>query len=390
MSTGRRPLSSAGSSPQQASRFSGLRGRASHQPSASTSRQGSDQLPSDARSAPNGNPGLGPPQQAGSTPLSQRSPSQSLSSSLLRPQGSQPPLLKPQGSPEWQSNIAYSPQSSVTSQTSNTAAGVSLSLLTQQDGTQLEQQSSTQGIRFTSTPRLGAAQSVESAAGIGPDGMAFEGSSPLPQAVLQQPQGIQQQPSGSATQGNMLQPQGSAAQPLPPIAPLAHQSSAASQQTEAASGTTAGGALRGQLQQSRLQEPRTVSDMQRQGWFQNGLYDDGQDPNLHNPRWVFRSSCMFSSFCTAVSRSKRVLTMTRNLTSDLRGYVSTCCQSIAALDLNRLALIIYREDTCMRACKQQTLGTESQHPFAKLDIFGTLRFARTACHTERHTQIYCT
>ncbi|KAL3142179.1 hypothetical protein ABBQ38_002532 [Trebouxia sp. C0009 RCD-2024] len=320
MSTGRRPMPSTGSSPQQASRLSGLRGRASQQPSASSSRQGSGQMPFDARSASTSNPGLGSLQQGGTIPPSQRSPSQSLTSSRLRTQGSQPPLLKPQGSPEWQSNIAYSPLNSITSQQSNKVAGVPLSVLTQQGSTPLMQQSSTQGIRFTSTPRLGAAQSVGSAAGDVPGGMAYEGTSPLPQAILQH-EGSQQQPTGdfrlgvhqpephdpggssaartwdSATQGNLLQPQGSADQPqgyqLQPQgsaaqpslrgAPLAQQSSAAAQQTEAAGVTTPGG-LRGQLQQSRLQEPRTISDMQRQSWFQNGLNDDGQDPNLHNPR----------------------------------------------------------------------------------------------------------
>lgn len=315
MSTGRRPMPSAGNSPQEASRFSGLRGRAGQQPSASSSRQGSWQMRSDARSVPASNPGLGSPQQGGSTAPSQRSPSQSLSSSLLRPQGSQPPLLKPQGSPEWQSNIAYSPQSSVTSQQSNKAAGVPLNVLTQQGSTPIMQHSLTQGIRFTSTPRLGAAQSVASAAGHVPGGMAYEGTSLLPQAILQQHEGSQQQPRGmfklevhrpephdlagsnavgawdSTTQGNLLQPKGSAAHPSLPSAPLAQQSSAASQQTEAAGGTTPG-ALRGQLQQSGLQEPRTISDMQRQSWFQNGLNDDGQDPNLHNPRWVLRYKCV--------------------------------------------------------------------------------------------------
>lgn len=333
MSTGRRPISSAGSSPQQASRFSGLRGRPSQQPSASTSRQGSGQLPLDDRSASASQPGSGLPQQAGSTTPLQSSPAQSLSNSLLRPQSSQPPLLKPQGSlPQWQSNIAYSPQSSVTSQQSNRAAGVPLSILTQQGSTPLVQQSSTQGIRFTSTPRLVADPSIGSEAANVPGGMAYEGTLQQPEGSQQHPaieysanagtylyeprlqvrqphsgdpfgssvgqtsdfttQGNVPQPQGSAEQpqGYLLQPQGSIAQPSSSINPLVQQSSAASQQTEAGSSTAPGG-LRGQLQQGSLQEPRTVSDIQRQSWFQDGLSNDAQDPNLHNPRCVLAYKC---------------------------------------------------------------------------------------------------
>ena len=319
MSTGRPPKFSAGSSPQQASRFSGLRGRASQQPSVSSSRQGSGQLrqPYDDRTASGSRQGSGLLE---STLSSQRFQSQSLSGSMLRPQSSQPLLLRPQSSqPEWQSNIAYSPQSSVTSQQSNTALTFPLRPLSQQGSTPLMQQASTQGIRFTSTPRLGTNQSVESGAVTEPGAMANEGSLQQPQANLQPLEGSQQQlaagssaqaeiiytsqptlqvrlpqsdgalesshaqPPDFATQGYLPHPQGDAAQPSSSSTPLAQHSSAASQQAEALSSTPQGGLIR-QMQQGRLQEPRTMSDMQREGWFQNDVYDDGQDPNLHNPR----------------------------------------------------------------------------------------------------------
>ena len=320
MSSGRPPKFGAGSSPQQASRFGGLRGRASQQPSASTSRQGSGQLqqPFDDRTALDySRQGSG---LLGSALSSQRSRSQLLSGSMLRPQSSQPPLLRPESSqPEWQSNIAYSPHSSVTSQQSNTARASPARPLPQQASTPLTQQTSTQGIRFTSTPRLGTNQRVESGVVYGPGAMAHEGRLQQPQASLQPLEGSQQQvaaessshaepmytyqpklhvrlpqsddasesvaaqPSDSATLGHLPQPQGNAAPPSSSNMPLAQHSSAASQQAEALSSTPQGG-LRGQMQQGRLQEPRTMSDMQREGWFQNDVYDDGQDPNLHNPR----------------------------------------------------------------------------------------------------------
>lgn len=314
MSSGRPLRFGTGSSPQQASRFSGTRGRASQQPSPSTNRQGSGQL-----QQPYGDRAASDSRQ-GSTLGSQRSQPQSLSASMLRPQASS----QPQSSqPEWQSNIAYSPQSSVTSQHSNTAFAFPPQTLAQQDSTPLMQQSSssTQGIRFTSTPRLGTSQSVESASAFPPSGQALEGSLQQPQAIFLPPESSQQQlaaefsaqagpvftsqprlqvrlpqtdgasgsgaaqRSDSATQGYQPQPQGGAAQPSPSSMPLAQHASAASQQAEALSGTPQGG-LRGPMQQSRFQEPRTVSDMQREGWFQNDVYDDGQDPNLHNPRYA--------------------------------------------------------------------------------------------------------
>lgn len=318
MSTGRPPKFGAGSSPQQASRFSGLRGRASQQPSASSSRQGSGQLrqPYEDRTA-DSRQGSGV---LGLTLSSQQDQSQSLSSSMLRPQSSQPPLLRPQSSqPEWQSNIAYSPQSSVTSQQSNTVPAFPLRALSQQGSTPLMQQTSPQGIRFTSTPRLGNKQSVESGVVYEPGAMAHEGTLQQPQAGLQPLEGSQQQaaaasseqsgpmytsqpklqvrlpqsddasgseaarPLHSATQGYLLQPQGDAAQPSSSSLLPAQTSSAASQQAEALNSTPQGG-LRAQTLQGRLQEPRTMSGMQREGWFQNDVYDDGQDPNLHNPR----------------------------------------------------------------------------------------------------------
>ena len=319
MSTGRPPKFGAGSSPQQASRFSGLRGRASQQPSDSSSRQGSGQLRQayDDRTASDSRPGSG---LLGSTLSSQRFQPQSLSGSMLRPQSSQPLLLRPQSSqPEWQSNIAYSPQSSVTSQQSNTALAFPLRPLSQQGSTPVMQQTSTQGIRFTSTPRLGTNQRVESGTVNEPSVIATEGSLQQPQASLQPLEGSQQQvaaasslhaepiytsqpklqvrllqsddasgsvaaqPSDSAAQGYLPQPQGDAAQPSSSSMPLAQHSSAASQQAQTLSSTPQGGLTR-QMQQGRLQEPRTMSDMQREGWFQNDVYDDGQDPNLHNPR----------------------------------------------------------------------------------------------------------
>ena len=322
MSSGRPPKFGAGSSPQQASRFSGLRGRASQQPSASTSRQGSGQLlqPSDDRTAPASRQGSDLLRQPGSTLSSPQSHPQLLSNSMLRPQSSQSPLLRPQGSqPEWQSNIAYSPQSSVTSQQSNTAPGFLQSVLTSQGSTPLMQQSSTQGIKFTSTPRLGADPNGTLGLTLLPGGMTLEGRSQQPQSTLQPLEGSQQQPatdssaqtgpeytshpklqvrlpqsdnpsasdaaqtSDSATQGYLPPPQGSAAQPSSSSIPLTQQSSATSQQIATPSSAQQGG-LRGQMQHSRLQEPRTMSDMQREGWFQNDVYDDGQDPNLHNPR----------------------------------------------------------------------------------------------------------
>ena len=184
------------------------------------------------------------------------------------------------------------------------------------------QQGSSQGVTFTSTPRLLAGQS-SSPALLSSGGMLHEGSLQQPeQGSSQQSQGSSQQapvispPSsepfytsqprlqaseaseqgylqlqtGSSIQmqGNSIQrqissmqPQGSTELPSTSSLPLAQQSSGVSQQAEASSSTLQGA----QAQQARLQQPRTYSGVQRQGWFQNDLYDDAQDPNLHGPRY---------------------------------------------------------------------------------------------------------
>ena len=40
------------------------------------------------------------------------------------------------------------------------------------------------------------------------------------------------------------------------------------------------------MQQQAEPGARTESGMLRQGWFQNDLYSDDADPNLHNPRYA--------------------------------------------------------------------------------------------------------
>ena len=329
LSTGRPPRFGAGSSPQQASRFSGLRGRASpQQSSAATSRQGSGQLrqPSDdSRSVPASGQGSGLLYQAGSVLSSQP---QLPASSALRLQSLQAPSVSPQASNlQWQSNMAYSPQNSATSQHSNPAFNFSRTANGQQAGSSHDQQSYSQAVTFTSTPRLRAGQTGTPAALLS-GGMVHEGSLQQPgQGSLQQSQGSLQQPpvisqtsseplytsqprlqaSGGEqgylqpqpgtsvqTQDNSIQPlftsmqpQGSIELPSTSSIPLAQQTSGASQQAETSSSTPQGA----QAHQDRLQQPRTYSGVQRQGWFQNDTYDDAQDPNLHGPRYCHSLVC---------------------------------------------------------------------------------------------------
>ena len=377
MLAGRPPKFAGGSSLQQTSRFSGLRGRASQQPSASSTRQGSGQLqqPYDYRSTSDSRQVSG---LLGSTLISHRSPSQSLSGSMRGPQSSQPPVLRPQSSqPEWQSNIAYSPHSSVTSQQSNTALAFPLRALSQQGSTPSMQHTSTQAIRFTSTPRLGTNHRIESGFPYEPGAMATEGSLQQPQAGLQPFEGSQQQAaaassaqaeamytsqpklqvrlpqsddvsSPSATQSYLLQPQGDAAQPSSSSVPLAQHPSAASQQAEALISTPQGG-LRDQMLQGRMQEPRTMSDMQREAWFQNDVCDDGQDPNLHNPRCGQRHKRSYTATPCSIAVS----------TAKDQGLKQKCVVSLALFDTKghrlRPAMDLACFNFTIRGCCQPTL-----------------------------------
>ena len=335
MTSGRPSKFSAGSSPQQASRFSGLRGKASpQQPSAPSSRQGSGQLrrPPDDRPAQSSGQASEQLHQANNVLSSQSSQPQLLSTSALRPQGLQAQVLQPQGSAlQWQSNMAYSPQHSVTSQNGSAPFDFPRSTLAPQGSPVLMQQSSIQGVAFTDTPRFPASQGsdVDPSSALG--SVLQHGSLQQPQSSVQQGAVASHSPSEpfysslpilqaseSADQSHPLLPQDTPDEPQSSIvqtqdssamlqspAPslstysnaLAHESSAASLQAEASSVPTGPERLQG-----RLQQPRTSSGMHRQGWFQNEEYDDAADPSLHNPRYC----CMYTSHLHAVSSTERL------------------------------------------------------------------------------------
>ena len=306
MSSSRPPRSGSGTNPQQASRFSPLRPRAgmqqpSSRASSMSSRQSSGQLQQTGRAI--STQGSQPQWQSSSGLSPQRSHPQTLSTSGLSAQSSQlggNSVLSPHSSPQWQSNSIYSPHSSLTQQQSNSAFRPQ-SLASQQQNDAAEQQVSIPGVTLTSSPRFPVQGTTE-------DGTVSGSHADLaPEGTLQQPLQHSQEPSqitfssqprlqvqlpshpGSnqtlgSVQGAVPNPEDNMKQPEGSFAPsLGQQASTASQQASTSTPQNVAG-ISGH--QGRLQQPRTSSGMQRQGWFQDELCDDAQDPNLHNPRFA--------------------------------------------------------------------------------------------------------
>ena len=299
MSAGRPPRLGSGTSPQQASRLSPLRPKAGLHPSP------------DRASAPSSRQGSGQLRQTGSTLSPQSSQPRQPSTSGPSSQSSQldgRSVLSPHSlQPQWQSNSAYSPQGSMTNQQS-TAAFRSQGLVSAQQSNVSMQQAPPHGVTFTSTPRFQTAD-TEAAT---PSGSAPEGSlqqpwlqsqAPSPAVSSSQPRLQVNLPPDTQVsvphdaqttlgsgRGSLAQAQGSTQVTSASETPLQQQRSTASQQTQASTSTPQGRA------KGSRQQPRTSSGMQRQGWFQDDVYDDSQDddsqdPNLHNPRYAMHPTC---------------------------------------------------------------------------------------------------